>query len=199
MIRGTPGQVYSKLVGLGVSSYLDKKEDPGMASALSSASAGAAQTYRKGEECFRKLRSSHPTESTRREWMLCIGRFHSVYLEEPAGELAAASLFLEGVLYQDLHKGLKFDSDQRAARENFEKIVQEYPQSPYAAKAGRELQGMAPSRVESAAVVQPPAAAAPESAAEPRRAPAPGEEGLAAPMPKVEEKRQRRILLPGEA
>ena len=166
----------------------DKKEDPGMASALSSASAGAAQTYRKGEECFRKLRSSHPTESTRREWMLCIGRFHSVYLEEPAGELAAASLFLEGVLYQDLHKGLKFDSDLRAARENFEKVVKEYPQSPYAAKAGRELQGMAP-RVESAAVArrptaaaperEPPQGAAPESAVEPRRAPAPGEEGLA--------------------
>jgi len=70
----------------------DKKEDPGKASALSSTSAGAAQTYRKGEECFRKLHSGQPTESTRREWMLCIGRFHSVYLEEPAGELAA---FLE--------------------------------------------------------------------------------------------------------
>ena len=170
----------------------DKKEDPGPASALSSTSAAAGQTYRKGEDCFRKLRSGQPTESTRREWMLCIGRFHSVYLEDPAGELAAASLFLEGALYQDLYKGLKFDSDQRAARENFEKIVKEYPQSPYAAKAGRELQGMAPSRVESAAVAQrhapPPVAAperepltgaAPESAVEPGRAPAPGEEGLA--------------------
>ena len=172
----------------------EKKEDPDKASALSSASAGARQTYRKGEECFRKLRSNQPTESTRREWMLCIGRFHSVYLEEPAGELAAASLFLEGALYQDLYKGLKFDSDQRAARENFEKIVKEYPQSPYAAKAGRELQSMAPapSRVESAAVArrratpplapperEPPTEEAPESAVEPGRAPAPGEEGLA--------------------
>jgi N-acetylmuramoyl-L-alanine amidase len=166
-----------------------KKEGPGKASAPSSASAGAAQTYRKGEECFRKLRSGQPTESTRREWMLCIGRFHSVYLEEPDGELAAASLFLEGVLYQDLHKGLKFDSDLRAARENFEKVVKEYPQNPHAAKAGRELQGMAPSRVESAAAGrrptaaaterEPPPGAAPESAVEPRQAPAPGEEGLA--------------------
>jgi N-acetylmuramoyl-L-alanine amidase len=166
-----------------------KKEDPGKASALSSASAAAGQTYRKGEECFRKLHSGQPTEGTRREWMLCIGRFHSVYLEDPAGELAAASLFQEGVLYQDLYKGLKFDSDQRAARENFEKVVKEYPQSPYAAKAGRELQGMAPSRAEAAAVArraaaalperEPPPGAAPESAVEPRRAPAPGEEGLA--------------------
>jgi N-acetylmuramoyl-L-alanine amidase len=166
-----------------------KQEDPGKASALWSASAAAGQTYRKGEDCFRKLHSGQPTESTRREWMLCIGRFHSVYLEEPAGELAAASLFQEGVLYQDLYKGLKFDSDQRAARENFEKVVKEYPQSPYAAKAGRELQGMAPSRAESAAVArraaaaaperEPPPGAAPESSVEPRRAPAPGEEGLA--------------------
>jgi N-acetylmuramoyl-L-alanine amidase len=163
----------------------DKKEDPGKASVPPSASAGAGQTYRKGEDCFRKLHSGQPTESTRREWMLCIGRFHSVYLEEPAGEMAAASLFLEGILYQDLYKGLRFDSDQRAARENFEKLVKEYPQSPYAAKAGRELQGMAPSRVESATVARRPAPAtperepAPETAVEPRQASAPGEEGLA--------------------
>ncbi|MBI5579876.1 MAG: N-acetylmuramoyl-L-alanine amidase [Deltaproteobacteria bacterium] len=167
----------------------EKKEDPGKAGAPSSASTAAGQTYRKGEDCFRKLHSGQPSESTRREWMLCIGRFHSVYLEDPSGELAAASLFREGVLYQDLYKGLKFDSDQRAARENFEKIVKEYPQSQYAAKAGRELQGMAPRRVESAAVArrpaaalpepEPPQAAAPETALEARRAPAPGEQGLA--------------------
>jgi N-acetylmuramoyl-L-alanine amidase len=170
----------------------DAKADTGKAAAPSAAVAGAGPAYRKGEECFRKLRAGQPTESTRRDWMLCIGRFHSVYLEEPAGESAAASLFMEGVLYLDLYKGLKFDSDQRAARENFEKIVKEYPQSPHAAKAGRELQGMAPSRVEPAAVARQPApppvaaperepvpGAAPESAVEPRRAPAPGEEGLA--------------------
>ena len=169
-----------------------KKVDPGKASAPSPASAAAEQTYRKGEACFRKLRSSQPTETTRREWMLCIGRFHSVYLEDPDGRLAAASLFLEGALYQNLYKALKFDSDQRAARENFEKIVKEYPQSPYAAKADRELQGMAPIRVASAAVARrqaPPPSAAPgrqtapaaaaAGAAEPVQAPAPGEEVLA--------------------
>jgi N-acetylmuramoyl-L-alanine amidase len=157
-----------------------KKEDPGKASAPSSASEAAEQTYRKGEACFRKLGSSQPTESTRREWMLCIGRFHSVYLEDPDGGLAAASLFLEGALYQNLYKALKFDSDQRAARENFEKIVKEYPQSPYAAKADRELKSMPPIQVASAAITRrqvPPPAVAP---AEPGQASAPGDgDGLA--------------------
>jgi hypothetical protein len=102
-------------------------------------STGAKEQYLKADACFRKLRGMSPTENTRREWMLCIGRFHNAYLEEPAGPLAAQSLYQEGILYQDLHKRLKFDSDLRAARENFEKIVAEFSDNPYAAKAAKEL------------------------------------------------------------
>ena len=95
----------------------------------------AQDQFAKADACFRKLRGSQPTESTRREWMLCIGRYHNAYLEDPTGPLAAQALFNESLLYLDLHKGLKFDSDLRAARENFEKIVAEFADSPYAAKA----------------------------------------------------------------
>ena len=156
-----------------------------------SASSGGASQLAKGDACFRKLRGSQPTENTRREWMLCIGRFHNAYLEDPAGPAAAQALYLEGVLYQDLHKRLKFDSDLRAARENFEKVAKEFPESQFAAKASQELKAMRPVRpaAEPAArrplpspvlppPIEPAAPVPPEIAAEPAK-PAEGEEGLA--------------------
>ena len=54
------------------------------------------------------------------------------------------------MLYLSLHKALKFDSDQRFARENFEKITKEHPGSEYAAKAAREIQAMPRPRSETA-------------------------------------------------
>jgi N-acetylmuramoyl-L-alanine amidase len=112
--------------------------------------------------------------------MLCIGRSRNVYLEDPGGEWVAASLFMEGMLYYDLHKGLKFNSDLKAAQENFEKIVKEHPESPHAAKAAKELQGMPRPWAPPAVARRPaPPAAPPAKAAEPAAQPAPEEEGLA--------------------
>jgi N-acetylmuramoyl-L-alanine amidase len=124
----------------------------------------AKDQFIKAEACFRKLSVNRPTESTRREWMLCIGRFHNSYLEDPAGLLAAQALFMEGLLYHDLHKGLKFNSDLQAARENFEKIVKELPDSPYAAKASKELLSMTPTRATPEAVARRPASPPPAPA-----------------------------------
>jgi N-acetylmuramoyl-L-alanine amidase len=153
-----------------------------------SAAAGAGSPLLRADACFQKLRGSQPSESTRREWMLCIGRFHNAYLEAPSGPLAAQALYLEGVLYHDLHKGLKFDSDLRAARENFEKVVKEFPESPFAAKASQELKSMRPVRIAPDVLVRRPAAppvppipsetVPPEILAESAK-PAEGEEGLA--------------------
>ncbi len=181
--RGTP-----------VAAARDKPKKPveaKTASPAAGASAGAASQLLKADACFQKLRGHQPTENTRREWMLCIGRFHNAYLEDPAGPTAAQALYLEGVLYQDLHKRLKFNSDLRAARENFEKVSKEFPESPYAAKASQELKAMRPIRPPAEAVArrplpppvtsfpsEPAAPAPPEIIAEPVK-PAEGEEGLA--------------------
>jgi N-acetylmuramoyl-L-alanine amidase len=121
------------------------------------ASTGAKDQYLKADACFRKLRAMSPTEKSRRDWMLCIGRFHNAYLEDPAGPLAAQSLYQEGILYQDLYKRLKFDSDLRAAREDFEKIVAEFSDNPYAAKATKELQSMPRARVTPESAARQPA------------------------------------------
>ena len=110
-----------------------------------SAPASSAQEkyFKEAEACFKKLSITRPTETGRREWMLCIGRFHNAYLEDPEGPLSAPALYLEAVLYIGLHKGLKFSSDQRAARENFERIVADFPNNPFAQKAEEELKAMA--------------------------------------------------------
>jgi N-acetylmuramoyl-L-alanine amidase len=121
-----------------------KRTDAKTVPPAAAASAGAGGPFVKADACFQKLRGSQPTESSRREWMLCIGRFRNAYLEDPTGPMAAQALYLEGVLYQDLHKRLKFDSDLRAARENFEKVAKEFPDSPFAAKAAQELKAMRP-------------------------------------------------------
>jgi N-acetylmuramoyl-L-alanine amidase len=163
-------------------------KQPPAAPKKSDAEARAAkQGYQSAEACFQQLRRGKPTEANRREWMLCIGRSRNVYLEDPAGEWVAASLYMEGMLYYDLHKGLKFNSDLKASQENFEKIVKEHPDSPYAAMAAKELQGMprpwAPAAVARrpaappAAEAEPPPTAAPKSSG-PSAKPAPEDEGL---------------------
>ncbi len=181
--RGTP-----------VTPEKDKQKKPAETKGVPAAAAtpaGAGSQLQRADACFKKLRGSQPTENTRREWMLCIGRFHNAYLEDPAGPTAAQTLYLEGVLYQDLHKGLKFNSDLRAARENFEKVVKEFPESPFAAKASQELKAMRPVRTLPEAVARrpspPPVAPIPSEPAAPVPAeippgsvkPAEGEEGLA--------------------
>ena len=169
----------------------DQPKKPAGDKAGSPASGSTQSPLIKAEACFQKLRASQPTENTRREWMLCIGRFHNVYLEDPAGPVAAQALYQEGVLYHDLHKGLKFDSDLRAARDSFEKVAREFPESSFAAKASLELKSMRPVRMAREAPArraapppvpsvpsEPAAAVPPEILAEPPK-PAEGEEGLA--------------------
>lgn len=110
-----------------------------------SAPASSAQEkyFKAAEACFKKLSITRPNETGRREWMLCIGRFHNAYLEDPEGPLSTQALYLEAVLYVGLHKGLKFSSDQRAARENFERIVAGFPNSSFAQKAAEEQKAIA--------------------------------------------------------
>jgi N-acetylmuramoyl-L-alanine amidase len=144
----------------------DKKAADRIAAAQAAGSTSARDQFAKAEACFRKLRGSQPTESTRREWMLCIGRFHNAYLEDPTGPLAAQAMFQEALLYLDLHKRLKYNSDLRAARESFEKIGAEFGDSPYAAKADKELQAIPRSQPAPQAVTRRPAVSplpAPES------------------------------------
>jgi len=66
-------------------------------------------------------------------------RLQDAYLEDPERPLSAQALCLEAGFYIGLQKGLKFSSDQRAARENFERIVEDFPNSPFAKKAAEEL------------------------------------------------------------
>lgn len=163
----------------------EKKPAP----AAAAAPPGAKDPLAKADACYRKLQAGQPTEATRREWMLCIGRFHNAYLEDPSGPAAAQALYMEGMLYLSLHKALKFDSDLRFARENFEKIAKEYPGNEYAAKANREIQAMPRSRAEiAAAQQQQQQRRRPIAAAPPTAGPSPADAaGAPAPSPPASE------------
>ncbi|MEJ5357736.1 MAG: N-acetylmuramoyl-L-alanine amidase [Desulfobacterales bacterium] len=140
----------------------------------------AREQLSRAESCFKDLSGKKPTENTRREWMLCIGRFRNIYLNEPSGTLAPQALYQEGLLYRDLHRGLKFNSDLRAAKENFEKIKNEFPEHPVAAKAEKELQALPRPRPPAQAARRAPDPPAP-SRPEPQPPPAPPETADAAP------------------
>jgi N-acetylmuramoyl-L-alanine amidase len=143
--------------------------------------------YQEAEACFRRLQAIRPNEKNRRDWMLCIGRFHNTYLQEPEGSWAAPSLYMEGVLYHELYKALKFSSDLRAARENFEKVLKEYPENRYAEKAATELRSMPrPGGTD-------PAVAARSASPKPK-APA----GSETPVPVLESSGETRKAAPGE-
>ena len=70
----------------------EKKADDRKPPATAAVAPYVKDQFTKAEACFQKLRGRQPTENTRREWMLCIGRFHNAYLEDPAGPLAAQAL-----------------------------------------------------------------------------------------------------------
>jgi len=127
----------------------------------------------------------HPTE-----WMLCIGRFHNAYLEDPAGPLAAQALFMEGLLYHDLAQGAEVQFGPAGGTRELREDRQRIADSPYAAKASKELLSMTPTRAAPEAVARRPASPPPAPASSEPAAPpadtvaqsakaAPGGEGLA--------------------
>ena len=83
---------------------------------------------------------SHPNKQKFRSyWMESIKKFESVYRQDPSGPWAAAGLYMMGNLYEDLYKHSFKEEDKQKAKELFEKIVQQYPDSAYSKKAESRL------------------------------------------------------------
>ena len=171
----------------------DKKEDPGKASARSSTSAGAAQTYRKGEECFRNC--AQPAHREHAPGMDALHRAFPQRLSRGAGRGAGRREPLPGGgSLPGSPQGAEVRLRPTGGAGEFRKNRQRVSPEPVCRQGRPGAPGHTPSsRSESAAVPrggapappvvgserEPSPGASPESAVEPRRAPAPGEEGLA--------------------
>jgi len=100
------------------------------------------QMYSQAEVCYKKLRHSPHKMKYRDNWLRCIDKFQRVHRLDPSGAWAAAGLYKAGKLFQELAKRSGKKSDYQEARDNFERIIRQFPGSRYRGKAAAELQGL---------------------------------------------------------
>lgn len=100
-----------------------------------SATDAARDNYYSAEACYNELRNNSQRMKYRHHWLRCIEKFHDVYRHDPSGPWAAAGLYMTGKLYHELYKWSKNQSDLEAARDIFDQIVAEFPDSRYKLKA----------------------------------------------------------------
>jgi N-acetylmuramoyl-L-alanine amidase len=98
--------------------------------------------YIRAEGCYKQLRHSRQKVKYRHNWQRCIDQFQQVQRLAPAGPWAAAGLYKSGTLYLELAKQSGNRSDLQKAREIFERIVRQYPDSRYRSKASVELKAL---------------------------------------------------------
>ena len=98
--------------------------------------------YSQAEVCYKELRHSPHKMKYRHNWLRCIDKFQRVHRLDPSGAWAAAGLYKSGKLFQELAKRSGKKSDYQEARDNFERIIRQFPGSRYRGKAAAELQGL---------------------------------------------------------
>ena len=96
-------------------------------------------SYFEAEACYRRLRENTSLQKYRHNWLKCIRKYEAVHRQDPDGPWAAAGLFMEGRLYQELHRWSKNDDDAAAARKAYDKIIAEFHQSRYRSRAQKQI------------------------------------------------------------
>jgi N-acetylmuramoyl-L-alanine amidase len=99
----------------------------------------ARDAYYGAEACYNDLRGDSQKMKYRHNWQRCAEKFHDVYELDPTGPWAAAGLYMTGKLYQELYKWSQIPSDLTSARNIFEQIVAEFPESRYKTKSAAIL------------------------------------------------------------
>lgn len=102
-------------------------------------SASVKQTFFEAEASYTELLSHPNKQKFRSYWMESIKKFESVYKQDPSGPWAAAGLYMMGNLYEDLYTHSFKSEDKQQAKELFEKIIHQYPDSAYCKKAENRL------------------------------------------------------------
>ncbi len=102
----------------------------------------ARDTYYKAQNCYQRLQNNSKDQKYRDNWLRCIDKFKDVYRSDPAGPWAAAGLYMTGQMYQALYNRSYAVSDQKEARDSYERIVKRYPKSRYKPKAVAALKKM---------------------------------------------------------
>ena len=95
----------------------------------------AKDLYFQAHASYNALKKDPAKQKYRDNWLYCINKFEAVYKHDPAGPWAAAGLYMTGILYQKLYRYSAKPSDKKEALENFERIIERFPNSGYRSKA----------------------------------------------------------------
>jgi len=98
--------------------------------------------YFEAEVCYNELRKSPPKQKYRKNWLRCIEKFQDVYKKNPQGSWAAAGMYMSGVLYGELYRHSKHDSDRKEALDIFERVLKRFPKSRYSKKGAEAIKGI---------------------------------------------------------
>jgi len=107
---------------------------------VSSQAGTPRQMYSQAEVCYKELRHFPRKMKYRHNWLRCIDKFQRVHRLDPSGPWAAAGFYKSAKLYQELAKRSGKKSDYQEARDIFERIVRQFPDSRYRGKAATEIQ-----------------------------------------------------------
>ncbi len=93
----------------------------------------SADTYR------REFLEDGKKTKYRDNWLFCIQKFQKAYRANPAGSLAAASLYWIGKLYHDLYSRSFRTGDKEEAIDSYQRLIKRYPRSSYRKMSETEL------------------------------------------------------------
>ena len=97
------------------------------------------QQYISAEGYYKKLRNNEKLRGDRDNWITCIKKFQTVYLNDPNGPWAAAGLYMSGNLYWELYLKDGFEPDKKEAVDTYERIIKRFPKSSYRNKARKAI------------------------------------------------------------
>ncbi len=94
--------------------------------------------------CYENIRNTPRRQKYRDAWLTCIEQFDKTYRNDPAGDWAAASLYMTGTLYYKLYKQSFKSGDRQNALDSLQRVVTQYPEDDYSNRAQaaiREISG----------------------------------------------------------
>jgi N-acetylmuramoyl-L-alanine amidase len=95
--------------------------------------------YKRAQANYQRLQKNPKLKKYRDQWLKSIEAYRKAYDADPKGPLAAASLFGVARCYDGLYHFSRRDADKAQAGAFYRKIITQFPDSAYAAKAKTAL------------------------------------------------------------
>ncbi|MEW6260440.1 MAG: N-acetylmuramoyl-L-alanine amidase [Thermodesulfobacteriota bacterium] len=118
--------------------------------------ASEQQAYQQAEACYAKLVNNPEKQKFRHNWQTCIDRYKAVYKANPKGHRAAGSLFMAALLTEEMYRVSLLPSDKQDAINLYQRTIQRFPKTPFAEKAGAQIEKLTSSAKGTGPTADPP-------------------------------------------